>query len=43
MILMIYENNKGQRNWVKFPNKEILNDFYETEDININTVKIFEI
>lgn len=43
MLLMIYEDNTGKRNWVKFPTQEMLNDFYETEDINTNTVEIFKI
>lgn len=43
MLLMIYEDGKGNRNWIKFPTKEMLNDFYETEDINTDTVEVFEV
>lgn len=43
MLLLIYEDTKGRRDWIKFPNKEYLTEFIELEDIKENTLEIYEI
>lgn len=43
LFLLIYEDTRGKRNWIKFPNKEYLNEFIELEDMNEETIEVYEI